>query len=166
MTEAVSRRGGFVPRRFTAVLCAIALLLQVGCHSYQPMQDAVPSRGQQVSLTLNDRGRVAVADRMGEGIDRVEGILVASSDTSATLQVTRTITIRRNQMTWAREEVQIPRDGIRGFQQQAFSGRRTAVLLLGVAAGFILVTKLIGLDVFGEGLGGGRCTWNCEPPIS
>lgn len=140
-----------MPRRFVAALCAVALLFQVGCHSFLPLQDSAPANGEIVSMTLNDRGRAAMSERMGEGVDRVEGFLMGATETVVNLEVTRTVSIRGSSVTWTREALEIPRDGIRGFQQRKFSGRKTLLLVATLGLGLMALSELFGLSVFGDG---------------
>lgn len=163
MNASMTRRDGIASRRFVAALCAVALLFQVGCHSFLPLQDTAPANGEIVSVTLNDRGRAAMSERMGEGTDRVEGYLMSTTETVVGIEVTRTVSIRGSSVTWTREAVEIPRDGIRGFQQRKFSGRRTLLLVATIGVGLLLAAELFGLAVFGRGTddGGLPCVDNC-----
>lgn len=163
MNASMTRRDGMASRRFVAALCAVALLFQVGCHAFLPLQETAPANGEIVSVTLNDRGRALMAERMGEGTDRVEGFLMAATETVVSLEVTRTVSIRGNSAMWTREAVDIPRDAIRGFQQRSFSGRKTLLLVATVGVGLLLVAQIFGLAVFGRGTtdGGLPCVGDC-----
>lgn len=163
MNASMTRREGTASRRFVAALCAAALLFQVGCHSFLPLQDTAPANGEIVSVTLNDRGRAEMAERMGEGIDRVEGFLMHTTETVVGLEVTRTVSIRGSSATWTREAVEIPRSGIRGFQQRSFSGRKTLLLVATIGVGLALAAEIFGLAVFGRGTsdGGLPCVGDC-----
>lgn len=164
LLSASSARVRLAWRRFGAVVCGAALLMQVGCYSYLPLQEQVPPAGQIIGLTLNDRGRVMVADQLGESIERVSGLLVANSETSVTLEVARTRSLRGVDVTWTGERVQIPREGIRGYQQRQFSRGRTALFVVGAVVGVVLVGQLFGLDVFGRGapIDNGGCGTDCN----
>ena len=150
-------------RRLTSGLCAGLLLLQLGCHTFLPLQELAPVSPSRVAVVLNDRGRALVGDRLGETIDRVEGVMIESSESAVTLQVSRTVSLQGWTAVWAGEEVVLPREGIRGFQARQFSRGRSTVLAMAAVVGLVViwgVSLLVG--------GGGRpgegspCT-NCQP---
>lgn len=136
-------------RRFVGGLCAAALSLQMGCYTYQPLQTGVPATGSRIAVVLNDRGRATLGDRLGSAIDKVDGLLVEGDGSEVTLEVYRTIDLRGNAATWTGERVQLPRDGITGYQGRQFSKRRT-FLLVGTVVGVIVATALtVNFDLFG-----------------
>ena len=149
----------------TAGLCAGLLLFQSGCHTLLPMQESAPVPQTLVAVVLNDRGRALVGDRLGETIDRVEGVLIESSETAVKLQVSRTVSLRGSSAIWAGEEVLVPREGVRGFQPRQFSRGRTTVFAIGAVVGLALIGGVLTLLVGGGGRpgDGSACTVNCQP---
>ncbi len=152
-------------RRFTAGLCIALLAFQVGCYSYLPIQDTPPASGQNVGITLNDRGRQLAGERLGSDAERIDGIVVSSSETSVTVSVNRVKSMRGSSSIWAGEQVEIPREGIRGFQERQLSKGRTAMFTVGLVVGAIAVASLITLAVGGNGKQEfpGLCPPNCGP---
>lgn len=150
-------RRGHRLRRSTAILCTVLLALQTACHAYLPLQEAVPERGLVIGVVLNDQGRALVGDRLGESVDRVEGMLVSDTGSTITLNVTRTRSLRGTTAVWTGETVSIPRAGIRGFQERRFSRGRTAWLVAGIIVGLAAVASVITLAAggFGNDDGGG-----------
>ena len=163
----VDRRGrrGEWPRRLTAGICAVALASQTACHTYLPPQEVVPASGKAVAVELNDRGRLLVGDRLGEAVVRVEGILVGSTDSEVTLNVSRTVMLQGSSAVWAGEAVVIPRAGVRSFRLREFSRGRTALLSVALVGGVALLAGLISLVAGGNGRpgGDGTCTTGCNP---
>lgn len=151
-----------LPRRLTALVSAGALALQMGCFAYGPMQDSIQGNGQLVGVVLNDRGRAQSSDRLGAEIDRVEGRLVALTDSLVSLEVTRTVSLRGSSSAWTGERVDLPRSGVRGFQQRSFSKRKTTLFVIGAVAAIGLFVSLVTLDVFGDGRPGDGS--GCVPP--
>ncbi|MHB1095029.1 MAG: hypothetical protein ACYC3F_02540 [Gemmatimonadaceae bacterium] len=136
-------------RRFVGGLCAAALSLQMGCYTYQPLQTSVPATGSRIAVVLNDRGRSMLGDRLGSAIDKVDGLLVEGDGANVTFEVYRTIDLRGTAATWTGERVQLPKDGITGYQGRQFSKRRT-FLLVGTAVAVIVTTALaVNFDLFG-----------------
>lgn len=148
------RRGGQVSRRVTAGLCAAGLATQVACHTYLPTQEAVPVSGREVAVELNDRGRVLVGGQLGESVQLVQGRLVASTDSTVTLSVNRTVLMRGSSVVWAGEQAMIPREGVRGFRLREFSRGRSVMLSVAVAVGLAIIGGAISLA--GGGLGRGE----------
>ncbi|MDQ8155053.1 MAG: hypothetical protein P3B98_10370 [Gemmatimonadota bacterium] len=150
MTTPSMNRRGRLWRRFVGGLTAAALLMQVGCYTYLPLQTSAPATGKRIALVLNDRGRLALGDRLGSAIDRVDGLFVQRDSLSVSLEVYRTTDLRGNNVTWTGELVQLPRDGITGYQEREFSRRRTT-LLIGSMVGVVAASMLmVNLDIFGS----------------
>ncbi len=148
MTTLSMNRWPRVWRRFVGGLCAATLVLQMGCYTYKPLQTGVPATGQRIAVVLNDRGRSLLGDRLGSSIDKVDGLLVEDDGASVSLEVYRTMDLRGNAATWTGERVQVPRDGITGYQERQFSKRRT-YLLVGTVVGVIAATALaVKFDLF------------------
>lgn len=146
-TLSINRRARY-GRRFVGGLCAVALSLQMGCYTYQPLQTGVPATGSRIAVVLNDRGRAMLGDRLGSAIDKVDGLLVEGDGANVTLEVYRTMDLRGNAASWTGERVQLPRDGITGYQGRQFSRRRT-FLLVGTVVGVIVATALaVNFDLF------------------
>jgi hypothetical protein len=137
-------------RRFVGGLCAAALMLQVGCYSYLPMQTSVPATGHRIAVVLNDRGRVLVGDRLGPAVDKVDGLLVEVGDANVTLEVYRTHDLKGSAASWTGERVQVPRDGISGYQEREFSKRRTTLLTVAIVGGIAASLLLANLNVIGD----------------
>ena len=135
-------------RRFVGGLCAAALSLQMGCCTFQPLQTGVPATGKRIAVVLNDRGRSQLGDRLGSAIDKVDGLLVEGDGVKVTLEVYRTMDLRGNAASWTGERVQLPRDGITGYQERQVSTRRTFILA-GTVVGVIVATALaVNFDLF------------------
>lgn len=147
-TFSMNRRSRF-GRRFVGGLCAATLSLQMGCYTYQPLQTGVPATGSRIAVVLNDRGRAMLGDRLGSAIDKVDGLLVEGDGANVTLEVYRTRDLRGNAATWTGERVQLPRDGITGYQGRQFSRRRTLLLVGSVVAVVVATALAVNFDLFG-----------------
>jgi hypothetical protein len=89
-----------------------------------------------------------VGDRLGPSIDKVDGLLVEGDATSVTLEVYRTHDLRGGAASWTGERVQLPRDGITGYQERQFSKRRTILLTAAVVGAVAASMLLVNLDLF------------------
>ena len=150
-------------RRLTAGLGAGLLALQTGCHAYLPLQDQVPGMGHEVAIELNDRGRLLVVPQLGESVLRVDGTLVAATDSMVTMRVSRTVQIQGSSALWTGEAVTIPVQGIRGYRLREFSRGRSAVMAGGVLATLAVVAPYLRIIGGGDGKpGDATCTESCS----
>lgn len=139
-------------RRVLTGICAGSLALNIGCYSYQPVQSQPPQASERVSLTINDRGRVLLAEKVGPILDRIDGRLLRIDSTNVVLSVTRVTNLRGVSSNWVGEEVTIPREGILGYQARPFSRGRTAFLVGALVGGLIAIALSISLAVSGSGI--------------
>ena len=164
MTSRVSGdRRRALRRRLTAGFGAGLLALQTGCHTYLPVQERVPGMGHEVAIELNDRGRLLVVSQLGESVLRVDGTLVAATDSMVTMRVSRTVQIQGSSALWTGEAVTIPVEGIRGYRMREFSRGRSAAMAGGVLATLAVVAPYLKVIGGGDGRpGDGGCTESCS----
>lgn len=160
-----TRRSGVMSRRRRrAGLRAAALAAALtGCHAYLPPQDQVPVLGREIAIELNDRGRLLVVPQLGEAVLRVQGTLVASTDSTVTMSVSRTVQLQGSSALWTGESVTISVTGVRGFRLREFSQKRSVAMAVGVAGALAVVGPYLKI------LGGGNgrpdevlCTSSCN----
>ena len=130
-------------------LWAAALLLQVGCYSYLPVQPSLPAGPQrEIAVVISDRGRVLLGERVGASVDRIDGRIEKRENGSITMAVFRVTDLRGNTATWTGEQVTIPDEAILGYRPRKLSKIKT-VLLIGAMAAGVLLTLGTSLDIFG-----------------
>jgi hypothetical protein len=98
-------------------------------------------------LVLNDAGRSAVSGRLGNAVDKVEGVLTAQNADSYTLAVSEVYQFGGISSKWNGEPVTIAKDGTVGYQIHRFNQTRTVVLVVAITAAvvvFMVTTKLVG----------------------
>jgi hypothetical protein len=128
----------------------VALAVQIGCYSYQPIRQGIPTPATRVAVTLTDRGRVALAERLGAAVDRVEGTVLRADATGLTMAVAGTVDLRGGRSTWTGEQVTLQQDQFLGYQERSFSrGRTFVVAAIAVAVAVAIAT--VGLDLTGDG---------------
>ena len=158
------RSGAMSRRRRRAGLSVVALATALtGCHTYLPPQDQVPVTGREIAVELNDRGRLLVVPQLGESVLRVHGTLVASTDSTVTMSVSRTVQLQGSSALWTGESVTIPVTGVRGFRLREFSQKRSVAMAVGVAGALVVVAPR--LKIVGGGNGRpdeGLCTSSCN----
>ncbi len=151
MTYGLVTSRSLLTRRFASSLCVGALALNTGCFTYRPMQSSPPLQATQLGVSINDRGRVLLGDRVGQSVDRIEGRIVSSDDQNVVLDVYRVRDLRGNTSTWTGERVSIPKEAIMGYNERKLSLTRTFVLV-GAIAAVIIASVGSTLDLFGGDL--------------
>jgi hypothetical protein len=136
-----------------AVLAPAAL---GGCYAYTASIHDRPVPGTVVEVTLNDRGRVLLADNVGPEIWRVEGAVAAVEDSSFVLHVRRITGLDRESSRWGGEAVTVPVAGVREFRERQFSSGRTVLLAGSVAAGIAGIIASTGIVGSASGDPGGN----------
>jgi len=110
--------------------------------------------GTKMRVTLTDAGADSLARYLGPGVQRVDGKLISSTDSSVALSVSSVAMRSGQEQYWKGESISIPRYALATVQQRKINKPRS--LLLGGA----LVVALASLrlsGVVGEN-GGGRGT--------
>ncbi len=135
----------------------VALLLLVpqlaGCFQYVPATtEAVPA-GSRISFGVTDPGRVALADAVGPGVQRIEGRLVSTTDTALVLSV---LTVEhvdlRVPLKWRGEQVAIQRSYITDVREWRVSKSRSWLLAGLIAVGAVVAAQLA-INGFGSDSG-------------
>ncbi len=141
-----------------AVICALAPSILSGCYTYRPVVATQPVAGTRVDLHLTDEGRIAVRERIGPDVARVEGSLVYRNDTSFVLRVAEVHGLYGARNVWGGEEVGIRRDYVGLVRERRFDTMRSVLLggLVVAALVVIFATDLVGF-------GGDSDVWR-EPP--
>ena len=132
-------------RRAAGLVLWAVMVVNVGCYTYQPLIDARPQPGQQVSLELSDQGRAALGGQLGPGVLRVEGTLDAVQNEQYTVSVSRVATISGGTANWGGERVNIPVNDVSQTGLRAFSRGRTALLagVVIVGVGVFIATRSV-----------------------
>ena len=140
----------------------LALLPLPGCYVTTPLERPAPSTGEVVVLQISDQGRVALADRLGAGVSRVQGRVQTASDDRLSLRVASVGYISGETNRWSGESVSIDRAYVGTTQLRRLSRSRTwtAIGATTVVVGAFIASR--GLRTFlsdlvsgpGEGSGG------------
>lgn len=147
-----TRERALLTRRFMVTLCTASLALQIGCYSYAPVQSTPPAQADRISITINDKGRALLSERVSPLVNRIEGRVISVDSINMVLSVTKVIDLKSGESNWLGEKVSIPREAILLYQSRPFSKPRT-IALAGAAIGvFAAIITTISLAVSGSGL--------------
>lgn len=132
--------------RLLPLLLVIALVTP-GCYSYVPFNGALATPGASIAIELNDRGRVAVGERLGPELERVDGVLSFASDSDIVLQVSQVRDISGGMTTWSGETVHVRPAYTKQVFERRLDKRKTSIFAASAAAlvgAFIITRNLAG----------------------
>src|ERR1041385_1276328 len=96
------------------------------CYTYSPMvTPASLPVGQRMAFDISDRGRVALAERFGTGVLRIEGTVVRADSSEYVVKVWRVTQINGEATTWAGEVVHLDPSVIGSVQERTISRPKT-----------------------------------------
>jgi hypothetical protein len=130
-------------RRTRASIALTALLASQGCYVTTPLVRPSPETGEVVVLQISDRGRVALADRLGAGVSRIQGRVQSASDDLLSLRVASVGYVSGETDAWSGETVTINREYVGTTQLRRFSRSRTwvAVGVTTLVAGSFIASR-------------------------
>jgi len=131
------------------VLCALSGL---ACYEYVPARNPASLLGQRVQLSLTDSGTVAMASKVGLGVEAIEGSLVADSAGSYVVGVALTRARNGAETDWRGERVAVAHSLISSLAERRFSRSRSTFAGALMTAGVVAIT--VGLRGGGESSGG------------
>jgi hypothetical protein len=115
------------------------LYLCTACYQYVPVQSAPV--GSQVSVEINDDGRVALRDQLGPGIVRLEGRVTAMEGNALVLSTSSVTQISGRPTPVDTVRVRVSQGYIERIDERRLSRTRTWMVVGGavaIAAGFLL----------------------------
>lgn len=144
------------PRRGDRVIfAAFVLLLQAGCYTYTPSAITAPAPGSTVELEISDRGRVALADRVGSGVAQIEAAVVQVQDSTYQLRVFGVTGIDGRTSHWTGERLDVRRDDFARVYERRFSRSKTITAVLVSAGAFAAIVLTRSLIAGGNASNGG-----------
>jgi hypothetical protein len=147
-------------RRLWLRLTIIALPALPGCSTYAPLQTA-PDVGQSVELSISDRGRLELGDRLGRGVSSIEGRVTEASNDQYVLNVSAVSYLNGEHNRWSGEPMRLNREFVDRSRARKLSKARTwmaAACPTVVVVGFMASRGLLGSFT------GGNSDGSNEPP--
>jgi hypothetical protein len=133
--------------RFVAACGIASLAAMTACYTYpsRPLTEVSPSA--VVSAKINDVGRVALAEPVGSGIDRISGQVVQQEDTAVRLMVSEVHFLNGLSNKWSGQEVTLRPQYVTTVSQRTYSRQRTmaAVIIGALLAVTALTASFTGL---------------------
>lgn len=134
--------------RHAAALVALGAPALAGCYTSQPLALAQVQPATEVTFTLTDAGRVALAPQVGPEVASVEGEVASVADTGIVLRMRRSVPLRGDATRWVGEPVVVRRDHVALARRRTFSQKRTVLAAGGVVAaiGAFVLTRSLAAD--------------------
>ena len=132
--------------RFLSGALLVAVLVS-GCYSLQPAGSVEPQVGTRVAFDLNDAGRNALGNTMGQEIGQVDGRLIAKENDEYLLSVLNVHYLRGGEQAWSGEQVRVKTDYVGTRYERRFSAGKSAFLAavtLGGVGAFLATRSLLG----------------------
>lgn len=101
------------------------MLALQACYVTTPLERPAPDAGEVVVLEISDRGRVALADRLGTGVSRVQGRVHSASSDMMSLRVASVAYLTGEKNMWSGETVSISREYVGATRLRRLSRART-----------------------------------------
>jgi hypothetical protein len=100
-------------------------------------------------MLLSDVGRVETARMVGPSTERVDGNVLAVTDTGYLVSVASVKPLRGAWVRWNGEAVTLRREHVAVLYERRLAKGRTALVAGGVA--FLVLTAMVNLDILGFG---------------
>ena len=132
---------------------AVGLLhVCTACFSYAPVQ-TTPRPGTQVALEVTDEGRVALSDKIGPGVVRLEGTLAGVEGDDLLVDASAVRQVRGYITDLGGVRVRLPRRQVTSLAERKLSRTRTLMVVGGVVA---IVAGFFATKIGGKGTPGDK----------
>jgi hypothetical protein len=143
-------------RRSTAVAVGV-LHVCTACYAYTPVQTP-PAPGAQIALEVTDEGRVALNDKIGPGVVRLEGTLAGVEGGELLVDAQAVRQVRGYISDLGGVRVRLPQQYVTRIDERRFSRKKTFIVagaIVGAVAAFFVTKGFGGRGTPPEGTGGG-----------
>src|SRR5688572_19515723 len=131
-----------VERWLAVVVMAGVLPAALGCYTYVPLESSANIRaGEHVAVDINDQGRVALGDRVGPSVVRLEGTVTRSDSQDLVMNVWRVAQIGGVTSKWSGESVQFRRDFVATARARNLNRGRTYLVAGAVTLGLVVLME-------------------------
>lgn len=119
-----------------------------GCYVYVPASTTAPPTGETVVLQISDRGRVALGERLGPGVTKIQGRVTSVAEDQVSMSVASVGYVSGETTLWSGESMTMSREFVGNVEVRTLSKSRTWMAVGGAAAvaGFFIATR--GLSIF------------------
>ncbi len=134
------------PRSLTAATASLgitALISTTACYTYNLKAPSDLAAGQDVEVVVNNVGRVALTNDLGDDVAKLEGNVVAVTDSVLRVSVNHVDFLNGSATGFPGGTVGIPRNAITSVATKQFSQSKTTVAAFGIVAALIAVIGVL-----------------------
>jgi hypothetical protein len=131
-----------------------ALTVLSGCYTYIPVDSTNPPAGEVLAFEISDQGRVGLRDRLGPGVDRIEGRVKGMEGEQYLVEVYRVAQLSGGKSEWSQwsgETMRLDRGYVTGYRSRKLSRARTWLLAGGITAGLVVLIATTSLKALFQG---------------
>jgi hypothetical protein len=141
-----------------AIVAAMLLIPgATGCYSYRMVAGSSGiAPGTYVSLSITDRGRVGLNERMGSGVLRLNGTLRDASDSVYVVNVESVDYLGSGKSHWSGESVRIPNEYVGSVSTRTMSKKRSWLVAGLVVGAIALIATTVSIIASGLSDDGGK----------
>ena len=143
-------------RQATAIAVGV-LHVCTACYAYTPVQTP-PAPGAQIALEVTDEGRVALNDKIGPGVVRLEGTLAGVEGGELLVDAQSVRQVRGYLSALGGVRVRLPQRYVTRIDERRLSRKKTFLVaggIVGAVAAFFVTKGFGGRGTPPEGSGGG-----------
>ena len=134
----------------TASLGIVALVFTTGCYTYTMKAPSDLMAGQNVEIVVNNVGRVALTNDLGDDVAKLDGKIVAVTDSVLRVSVNHVDFLNGSETGFPGGTVGIPRNAITSVGTKEFSQSTTTVAAIGIVAALIAVIGVLHATGIGD----------------
>src|SRR5665213_1221860 len=130
----------FAPRGLVALVAAVGvcgLMLTTGCYTYQMKAPSDLLAGQNVEVQINNVGRVALTNDLGDDVAKFNGKVVSVGDSTLGVSVTHIEYLNGSYTAFPGGTVKVSRNAITSISTKTFSQSKTTIAALGIVASIV-----------------------------
>ncbi|MEO7101842.1 MAG: hypothetical protein ABI311_00780 [Gemmatimonadaceae bacterium] len=156
----------FAPRGLVAFVAAVGvcgLMLTTGCYTYQLKAPSDLLAGQNVEVQVNNVGRVALTNDLGDDVAKFNGKVVTVSDTTLGVSVTHIEYLNGSSTGFPGGTVIVSRNAITSVSTKAYSKSKTTVAAIGIIASIVALIAVLHATGFSDSGPGSKGTGENQP---
>jgi hypothetical protein len=153
LNDAVACAARTVPRSVTAATASLGVacvILTTACYTYDLKAPSDLMAGQEVEVTVNNVGRVALTSDLGDDVAQFEGNVVSVADSMLTVSVTHVDYLNGSSTGFPGGTISVSRNSITAVSTKQFSRSKTAVAAFGIVAAIAAVIGVLHATGFGD----------------
>jgi hypothetical protein len=146
-----------------ASLGVACVMFTTACYTYDVKAPSDLMAGQEVVVTVNNVGRVALTPDLGDDVAVFEGNVVAVTDSVLSVSVTHVDFLNGSSTGFPGGTVNVSRNSITTVSTKQFSRSKTAVATVGIVAAIVAAIGVLRATGFGDSGSGSKDTGENKP---